>query len=112
MTDQIVAPGQMRLYDEVGPALPDGLYRLTASTALSRPDFAVGSVDGYFALDGPRFTLPATEVVAVHPPRNAQGAFEELLPQVVLGRRTLPWERDLDADGVIPAAVPAVPDPE
>jgi hypothetical protein len=106
MTDQIVAPGQMRLYDEVRPALPDGLYRLTASTTLSRPDFAVGSVDGYFALDGPRFALPATEVVAVHPPVNAQGAFEEVLPHVVLGRRTLPWERELDPGQVIPAPTP------
>jgi hypothetical protein len=106
MTDQTVAPGQMRLYDEVRPALPDGLYRLTASTTLSRPDFAVGSVDGYFALDGPRFALPAAEVVAVHPPVNAQGAFEEVLPHVVLGRRTLPWERELDPSQVIPAPAP------
>jgi hypothetical protein len=106
MADQTVAPGQMRLYDEVRPALPDGLYRLTASTTLSRPDFAVGSVDGYFVLDGPRFALPATEVVAVHPPVNAQGAFEEVLPHVVLGRRTLPWERELDPGQVIPAPTP------
>ncbi len=112
MTEKTVAPGEMRLYDEVRPALTDDLYRVSVTTTLSRPDLTVGAVEAYFVLDGPRFALPATEVVAVHPPRNAQGAFEELLPQVVLGRRTLPWERDLDADGVIPAAVPAVPDPE
>ncbi len=106
MTDQTVAPGQMRLYDEVRPALPDGLYRLTASTTLSRPDFAVGSVDGFFLLDGPRFALPATDVVAVHPPANAQGAFDEVLPHLVLGRRTLPWERELDPGQVIPAPSP------
>jgi hypothetical protein len=107
MTEQTVAAGEMRLYDEARPALPDGLYRLTASTTLSRPDFAVGSVDGYFVLDGPRFALPATEIAAVHPPANAQGAFDEELPHVVLGRRTLPWERDLDPGHVIPPA----PDP-
>lgn len=106
MTDQTVAPGQMRLYDETRPALPDGLYRLTASTRLSRPDFAVSSVDGYFLLDGPRFALPATEVAAVYPPANAQGAFDEVLPQVVLGRRTLPWERELDPGQFIPAPTP------
>jgi hypothetical protein len=108
MTDQTVAPGQMRLYDEVRLALPDGLYRLTASTTLSRPDFAVSSVDGYFLVDGPRFALPATDVVAVHPPADAQGAFSEVLPHIVLGRRTLPWERDLDPGQVIP---PPSPDP-
>src|SRR5581483_2461212 len=107
MTDQTVAPGQMRLYDEVRPALPDGLYRLTASTTLSRPDFAVSSVDGYFLVDGPRFALPASDVAGVYPPADAQGAFADVLPQIVLGRRTLPWERDLDPGHVIAP----VPDP-
>ena len=100
MTEQTVKPGEMRLYDEVRPALTNDLYRLSATTTLSRPDLTVGAVDAYFVLEGPRFALPATEVVAVHPPRNALGAFDEFLPQVVLGRRTLPWERDLDPDGV------------
>jgi hypothetical protein len=109
MTDQTVAPGQMRLYDDVRPALPDGLYRLTASTTLSRPDFAVSSVDGYFLVDGPRFALPASDVAGVYPPANAQGAFDDVLPQIVLGRRTLPWERELDPGQVIP---PPVPNPQ
>ena len=113
MTDLPVNPGEMRLYDEVRPALADDVYRLHATTALAgRPDLAVDGVDGFFSLDGPRFGLPATEVVAVHPPRNAQGSFDEVFPHVVLGRRTLPWERQLDPDGVIPAPVPDAPDPE
>ena len=111
MTDQTVAPGQMRLYDEVRPALPDGLYRLTASTTLSRPDFAVTSVDGYFLVDGPRFALPASDVAGVYPPANAQGAFADVLPQIVLGRRTLPWERELDPGHVIPPVSDPVPLP-
>jgi hypothetical protein len=102
----------MRLYDEVRPALPDDVYRLRAKTTLSRPDLAVGTVDAFFSLDGPRFALPATEVVAVHPPRNAQGAFDEVFPHLVLGRRTLPWERELDPTGVIPPPVADTPDPE
>jgi hypothetical protein len=102
----------MRLYDEVRPALPNDLYRLRASTTLSRPDLAVGTVDAYFSLEGPRFALPATEVVAVHPPRNAQGSFDEVFPHLVLGRRTLPWERELDPDGIIPPPLAEVPDPE
>ena len=112
MTEPSVAPGEMRLYDDVRPALPDGLYRLRASTSLTRPEFAVDPVDGYFALEGPRFALPATEVVAVHPPRNAQGSFDEVLPHLVLGRRTLPWERQLDSTGVIPDPLTEPPDPE
>jgi hypothetical protein len=108
MTVQTVAPGEMRLYDEVRPALPDGLYRLTATTTLSRPDFAVSSVDGYFLVDGPRFALSASDVAGVYPPANAQGAFGDVLPQVVLGRRTLPWERELDPGLVIQASGPGL----
>jgi hypothetical protein len=40
----------------------------------------------------------------VYPPANAQGAFGTVLPQAVLGRRTLPWERELDPGQVIPPA--------
>ena len=112
MTDRSVAPGEMRLYDEVRPALPNDVYRLRASTTLSRPDLAVGAVDAFFSLDGPRFALPATEVAAVHPPRNAEGSFSQVFPHVVLGRRTLPWERDLDPGGVIPPPTTEAPDPE
>jgi hypothetical protein len=103
----------MRLYDAVRPALPDDVYRVRARTSLSRTDLAVGDVEARFTLDGPRFALPATEVVAVHPPRNAQGRFDEVLPHLVLGRRTLPWERELDPSGVIPPPpAPDPPDPE
>lgn len=112
MTERPVAPGEMRLYDEVRPALPNDVYRLRASTTLSRPDMAVDPADAFFSLDGPRFALPATEVVGVHPPRNAQGSFDEVFPHLVLGRRTLPWERLLDPDGVIPPPVVETPDPE
>ena len=45
MTDRPVAPGEMRLYDDVRPALPDDTYLLRASTALSRPDLTVNPVD-------------------------------------------------------------------
>jgi hypothetical protein len=108
-----VAPGEMRLYDEVRPALPDDTYRLTATSQLGRDDFAVPAAEAYFELAGPRFALPASEVVAVHPPRDAQGEFSEVFPHLVLGRRTLPWERELDPDRVIPATPldPLEPEP-
>jgi hypothetical protein len=102
MTDpRSVAPGEMRLYDHVRPALPDDVYRLTAATQLNHAEFPVQPVEAFFELTGPRFALPAPEVVSVHPPRNAQGGFAESFPHVVLGRRTLPWEREADPDRVI-----------
>ena len=42
---------------------------------------------------GPRFSLPPTEVHSVFPPENGAGDYNNVLPHVVLERRTLPWER-------------------
>lgn len=42
----------------------------------------------------PRYTMPPDQVLSTYPPANGEGAFGQRLPQVVLKRRTLPWERN------------------
>jgi hypothetical protein len=106
------APGEMQLYDAVMPPLLDDTYRLSVQTTVTGGDFPLPALDAWFAIEGPRFSLAATEVSSVHPPRNAVGFFEEALPHVVLGRRTLPWERELDPDGLIPDPPPEPDEPE
>ena len=106
------APGEMQLYDAVVPPLKNATYKLSVATSVSGGNFPLPPRDSYFAIEGPRFALAATEVSTVHPPRNAVGFFEEVLPHVVLGRRTLPWERDLDPSGLIPAPPPDIDEPE
>lgn len=91
--------GSMYLWDDISPPLPAGDYKLTA-TAEAR--FAVGDPehignDRFFTVDAPRFALPPNEVAGMVPPHNGHGAFYLSLPHVVLGRRTLPWERAFDA---------------
>lgn len=103
------APGEMQLYDAVLPPLPAGPYRLHVQTALTGGPFPLPGSDSFFSIEGPRFALPASEVSAVHPPRNAQGTFDQVLPHIVLGRRTLPWEREIDPEGLLPEP-PAEPD--
>lgn len=110
MTDAPVALGEMRLYDAVRPPLTNATYRLQVDTTLDRPEFDLPGRTAFFAIEGPRFSLAPSEVAAVHPPRNAQGTFHEVLPHIVLGRRTLPWERELDAHGLIPEAPPGIDD--
>lgn len=96
-------PGYMVLYDAITPPLPDGVYMATATTEVDWDKSVPSQGDGrltpqqrYFAIDGPRFTLPADLVASVVPPRNGHGGFEDMLPHIALGRKTLPWERDPD----------------
>jgi hypothetical protein len=97
-------PGTLVLYDDVQPPLSAGSYRAVATTTVT-----VGGADQqlraerHLEVEAPRFFLPPSEIAAVYPPRNGHGGFHETLPHIVLRRRTLPWERALDASGRIPA---------
>lgn len=98
-------PGSMYLYDAMTPPLLAGAYGLTA-TAEARLGDSQGTRTipdaRYFTVDAPRFTLPPGEVVGTYPPRNGHGPFHDSIPQVVLGRRTLPWERVMDSTHRLP----------
>ena len=89
--------GSMYLYDCVTPPLVDGSYRLDVVTDVTYDGQTapLSSNSGYFDIEGPRFNLSATEVAGVYPPRNGHGGFDEYIPQIVISRRTLPWERRL-----------------
>ncbi len=92
--------GSMYLYDNITPPLTDNSYRLDVVTNVKYDgnDAPLVSNSGYFDIEGPRFTLPATDVAGVFPPRNGHGGFDENIPQIVISRRTLPWERQLTSD--------------
>ena len=45
-------------------------------------------------VSSPRYTMPPEQILSSFPPANAEGAFGDRLPQIVLKRRTLPWERN------------------
>jgi len=42
---------------------------------------------------GDRFSLPESSVKSVFPPNGIRGTFDNVLPQVLLNRSSLPWER-------------------
>ena len=91
--------GEMLLHDYIVPALFQGKYRLDVSTPVS--------IDGtpqplanrlaFFDVEGPRFTLAPADIAGMFPPKNGHGPFDEAIPHVALGRRTLPWERPFSA---------------
>lgn len=88
--------GKIRLYDAVIPELAAGRYRVTSELKVR-----VGAADlpappaqqMHVQLDTPRFAIDPGEVVGRHPEIPSRGAFGDRLPHLVLGRRTLPWER-------------------
>lgn len=104
------APGQMYMFDRLTPPLQDGAYRVTVTTDVTLTNIPGDKSqhanephqlarDRYFTVNGPRFTLDPNEIAGVYPPANAHGAFNTALPQVVIRRTQLPWERDLDPLG-------------
>ena len=100
-----VAPGQLRLFDRVVPGLDAGRYRAEGRVS-GLPDGADLVADTWFSVTGPRFSVPDEDVVEIHPARDVVAAVEDRLPHVVLGRRTLPWERTVAAPPAQPFAGP------
>jgi len=91
------AVGEMILYDYIKPPLPDGEYQMHVETdvTIAGSPQPLESRDAFFDVEGPRFAMSPSEVASVFPPRNGHGAFDSALAHVALGRRTLPWEREL-----------------
>lgn len=92
--------GTFRLYDSVDPALTAGRYTLRSRVNVEAPDgdggqadLPVEGLDTVINVTAPRFRLPPDQALQVFPPANSEGAYEERLPQIVLKRRTLPWDR-------------------
>jgi hypothetical protein len=96
-------PGQMILYDDILPPLPDNSYRMTLQTnvTIGNQPQPLDQKQSFFDINGPRFRLQAADVAGVFPPRNGNGPFDGVIPQIAMYRRTLPWERELDPDNQI-----------
>lgn len=114
----------VNFYDYYHPSLPDGTYRITVEQAIEGLDtkiaveqekkdidtkIAVGQekegldkndyfrpITQDFVVAGPRFVLDPGEVHSQFPPADSSGRYGEFLPNVVLNRRALPWERCLE----------------
>lgn len=92
----MVARGKFFLYDAIEPALEAGNYTLTASLDIETEDGDPNPVqdhDLHLKVTAPRFKLPPDQALMVFPPANSEGAYEARLPQIVLKKKTLPWDR-------------------
>jgi hypothetical protein len=90
------------------PPLKSGKYSLTANQTVNQVAPNAFSATRTFAVGGNRFQLNGDDIVAFFPPENANGEFDGVLPNVVLSRCTLPWQRTaIEDDGVSQSEKPA-----
>ncbi len=86
------AIGTFVLHSNFIPQLTAGEYELVSEqTGLP---FDVAPEHTHVTVAAPRYTMPTDQILSTFPPANAEGAFSDRLPQIVLKRRTLPWERN------------------
>ncbi|MGE0879549.1 MAG: hypothetical protein AB7L13_12080 [Acidimicrobiia bacterium] len=99
-----VGEGKFLLYSFIDPPLSAGDYRFRVDQLLSATgeggtrdadDLPVDQLDTFVRVRAPRYQLPPDQVLSTFPPANTEGSYGSRLPQIVIKRRTLPWERDL-----------------
>lgn len=108
-------PGTVRLFDALVPPLVPGRYTLKAQLTLTTTKggleplaLAAVGADGKAAAEGtidvtaPRFRLDPAEIAAVYPRPDSAESPSNMLPHVMLRRRTLPWERPVEATRTCP----------
>ncbi len=101
-----VGEGKFLLYSHITPPLKAGEYRFTATQSLAATDedgdtlddgtLTVDPLSTYVNVTSPRFQLPPDQVLSTYPPASSEGSYGTRLPQIVIKRRTLPWERAAD----------------
>lgn len=97
--------GHFILHSNVIPKLTAGHYELV--TEQTGTPFTVAPEHTHVTVASPRYVMPTDQILSTFPPANAEGAFGDRLPQIVLKRRTLPWERN----PAEPPPPPQVPQP-
>jgi hypothetical protein len=100
MAEILPGNGQFILYPNIPPALQAGSYKLTATQSVATDGHAesehpVDAMNVHIDVRSPRLVMPPDQVLSTYPPAESDGAYGSRLPQVVIKRRTLPWERQL-----------------
>ena len=111
--DQVPGNGEFLLYPNIPPALHAGSYVLNATqtvraTGRSAELQPVDTMDVHIDVRSPRLVLPPDQILSTFPPAESEGSYGSRLPQIVIRRRTLPWERVL-VKGPGSPALPAIP---
>ncbi|RTQ50297.1 hypothetical protein EJV47_11780 [Hymenobacter gummosus] len=94
-------PAQLEFLQFHLPSLTPGTYSVEVQQTLTGPGIggSTGNTFGAalsFTVAGERLLLPPTDIQAVFPPEGSLLDHNNVLPHLVLGRSTAPWERHAD----------------
>ena len=87
-----VRPGFFKLFECARPPLGIGEYVLQGDVSIPSSGGSFEQLNAAFDIVGPRYQLPPDQVLSTYPPSGSRGSYDRRLPQIVLKRRTLPWE--------------------
>lgn len=87
-----VDPGFFRIYPYAQPPLGIGRYVVQGDVSIPGTGTAFEQLNAAVDIVGPRYQLPPDQVLSTYPPSGSRGAYSRRLPQIVIRRRTLPWE--------------------
>ena len=95
---------EVELFDRHTPTLPSGTYSIEVKQTLTvNGEVLIATAPPRrFQVAGEQFSLPPAIIHSVFPPEGSLGDHSEMLPQVILERSTLPWERSAGGDGHTP----------
>ncbi len=99
-----IDPGDMQIYDNDLPGLKAANYEIKVEQALpnAATDNYSTTINQKFVVQGPQFTIDASEVHAMFPANNANGNYGQVLPSIILETQALPWERLITGDPAVP----------
>ncbi len=101
-----ISADEIEFFDNYRPSLEDGVYTIRVTSAidgLDAGDYFDTPISQDFYVSGPQFSMPPAEVHSCYPPNNSNSIYDQHLPNIVLNKRALPWERYFDKkDGDIP----------
>jgi len=106
-------PGEIQFFDNFLPKLAAGTYEISVKTTTNIPleekekekgkiEKIIFNREQELIIESDPFRMGIEDIHSVYPPANARGEFKNTLPNIVLRKRSFPWERDIFNDNTLP----------
>lgn len=100
-SEDTLEDGEIQFFDNYIPTLGVGNYVINFTQKIHPLDSDINDefkASQSFSVQGPRYALAPEDILSYGPANNTEGLFDQYLPQIVLTKPDLPWERDIFND--------------